>query len=606
MVFSLLFTPLTYSFAFSLADAGAQPITFTKNTPVSYHANEQPQHTPRPLSLKKPLSLQKVFLLNTRPKVSKSKDKSMKNKPKKTTQLKHKDDQEKGKPLAIQDYGKLTKILQTLSRWRQPHKLRNNKILKMKPTLSYKELRKILEDLTPEIVKKIANKIIAHDMNRTKLSDMKPLNAEKSLEVHLASTKLASGKDSGFKRVQVKSSNYRNWSKKGNSSAPKVRNKHEDVVLEDDAKPFSSSANSVSAKAPQKDTSEKSVSERKDPNVMSLGSTKEKKLAQSQPQNNTNSSETQGSMRYATQVVPKVQPVDGNKIPSLPSFIPIADKRKHYRTKSKPVHGQQNVSKQLQGQRKDLMSDVQSNKRTFVHFIVTESKDKKKKLPKTKTFSSRNKTRLNETGSTDEDIVSYSQEKEKSHAKAIKTETKHVTNQENQTALDVVPPNVNPAVSSEDVDEVFETHETPSNNTPVEKEIKNTDLENASLPTTNKTLAQKEIKPAKKKITHPQTGTKTLILKHPRIPHKVLHVEAKWNGQINVKANWKEVMEPETKPKKNYSVKKHKVNSKKKTANKSKENSGDDEGSDEYKFDDSGSRNDLIWRHNRPLKDKIN
>lgn len=597
--------PLIFVFAFPLTDARAQQITFTKNTPLSYHANQKPEHKPRPLSVKKLLSFHKVSSLKIRPKASKSKDKPVKNKPKKPTQLKHKDDQDKGKPLAIQDYGKLTKILQTLSRWRQPHKIRyNNKDLNIKSTLSYKELRKILEDMTPEIVKKIANKIIAHDVNRTKLSDMKPLNAEKSLEVHLASTKLASGKDSGFKRVQVKSNNYRNWSKKVSSSAPKVRNKHEDVVLEDDAKRFSSSENGVSAKAPQKDTSEQIVSERTDPNASSLGSTKEKELTQSHSQNKTISSETQESTRYATQVVPKVQPVDGNKIPSLPSFIPIADKRKQDRRKRKPVHGQQNGSIKLQGPHKGLMSDVQSNKRTFVHFIVTESDDKKKKIPKTKNLSSRNKTHLNETGNTDEGIASQSQDKAKTQT-FIKTETKqNVTSQENQTAMEVVPSTMNPAIPLEDVDEVFETYGTPSNNTPVEKEIKNS--KNANGQTSNKTLTEKEAKPTKKQITHPQTGSKMLILKHPRIPHKVLHVEAKWNGQINVKANWKEVMEPETKPKKNSFVKKHNVNSKKKTAKKFKESSGDDEGTDEYKFDDSGSRNDLLWRHSRPLKDKIN
>ena len=552
------------------------------------------------------MALNKVSLSKIGPKVSKSYDKTVKTKPKKTTQLKH-NDQDKGKPLPMQDYAKLTKILQTLSKWRQPHKLPyNNKDLRIQPILSYKELRKILDDLTPEIVKKIANKIIAHNMNRTRLSDMKPLNAEKSLEVHLASTKLASGKDTGFKRVQVKSSKYKNWSKKGSTSAPKVRNKHEDVVLEEDAKPVTSSENGVSAKAPQKDTSKQSTSEEKERNTFSLGSVKEQELTQSHSQNNTVSSKTQESVRYATQAVPKVQHVDGNKFHSLPSFIPIADKRKKDSAKGKPLHGHQNGSKALQEPHKNFMSDVQSNKRNFVHFVVKEIGKRKKKLSKMRNLPSKNKTQVNETGNTDEGVISHSLEKAKPHAKAaIKNETKqNVTSKENQTALEMVSSTISPLEPSEDVEEVFETYGPPSNNTPVEKEIENT--KNASVQISNKTLTENEVKPRKKKITHPQTGTKTIILKHPRIPHKVLHVEAKWNGQINVKANWKDVVESETKPNKNSSVKKNKVNSKKKTAKNSKENSGDDEGSDEYKFDDSGSRNDLLWRNNRPLKEKSN
>lgn len=603
---------LTYVFTLSSADARTQQITFTKNTAPNSLTDEKSEHKPRPFTLKKPSTFHKVLSQKAKPKVSKSKDKPVKNKQKKTTQLKHKDDQSKGRPLPIQDYGKLTKILQTLSRWRQPHKSRdNNKDLKMKPTLSYQELRKVLEDMTPEIVKKIADKIIAHDTNRTKLSDMKPLGAEKSLEVHLASSKLASEKnhDPGFKRVHVKSSHYKNWSKKGNSSAPKVRNKHEDVVLEEDARPVTSSENGAATKAPQNNTSEQSVSKTKDPKVLSLGPTNGNVLNQSTSQNNNLSTNTQESTRYATQAVFKVQIADGNKIPSLPSFIPIADKRKKHRLKSNPVSSdnQQNGSKQLQPPHKDSMLDVQSNKRTFVHFIVTKSDEKKKKLSKTKNESSWNKAHfnLNETGSTDDDNVSHSQEKAKTHAKAsIKTKTEqNVTSQENQTAFEDIPFKVNPALVTEDVDEVFGTNIIPSNNTPVENEIKST--KNAAVQTSNKTLTEKEKKPTKKKIIHPEKGTKTIILKHPRIPHKVLHVEAKWNGQINVKANWKEVVEPDAKPKKKSSVKKNNVNPKKKTNKKFKESSGDDEGNEEYKFDDSGSRNDLLWRHSRPLKDKI-
>lgn len=65
---------------------------------------------------------------------------------------------------------------------------------------------------------------------------MKFLFVEKSLEVYLVS-KLVGNKDVGFKRVYVKSFNYKNWSSKGNYSyLLKVRNKYEDFVLEDDVK----------------------------------------------------------------------------------------------------------------------------------------------------------------------------------------------------------------------------------------------------------------------------------------------------------------------------------------------------------------------------------
>lgn len=43
------------------------------------------------------------------------------------------------------------------------------------------------------------------------------------------------------------------------------------------------------------------------------------------------------------------------------------------------------------------------------------------------------------------------------------------------------------------------------------------------------------------------------------------------------------------------------------TANKKRKkdaNSGEEKGNDEYKFDDIGSRNELIWRNNRSLKDR--
>ena len=540
--------------------------------------------------------------------MSKSRDTHVKIKPKKTTaQLQHKDDQSKGRPLPIQDYGKLTKILQTLSKWRQPHKLReNNKDQKMKPTLSYKELRKVLDDMTPEIVKKIADKIIAHDTNRTKLRDMKPLGAEKSLQVHLESSRMASEKshDLGFKRVHVKDSNLQ-----GNSSAPKVRNKHDDAALEGDARPITTSENGAETKGPENNVSKQSDSMTKGPKVLSLGPTSGKVLNPLNPQNSNYGNDTQESTRYATKAVFKLQTADGIKIPSLPSFIPIADKRKKQRLKSNPVSPEnpQNESRQQQPSHKDSVSDEQSSKRTFVHFIVKESHDKRKKVSKKKSVSTWNKTHsyLNETGSTDDNIVSPTQEEPKTQANAsIQTKPEqNVTSKENKTAFKGIPFGMNPELVTEDVDEVFGTNNIPSNNKPVQNDLKRTD--NITVQSSNRTLTEKERKPTNKVIKHPRKGTKTIVLKHPRIPHKVLHVEAKWNGQINVKANWKEEIEPESKPKKKSSMKKNNVSHEKKTTKKLKESSGDDEGNDDYKFDDSGSRNELLWRHSRPLKDKV-
>lgn len=604
---------------FSLVDARTQQITFTKNTPLSSYVDNKPKPKPRPLIVKKPASFYKPRLQKVKPKVSKIKDKTIKMKPKKITQLKHNDDQSKGKPLPVQDYAKLTKMLQMLSKWQQPHKLKHvSKVAKVKPMLSYKELRKVLEDMTPDIVKKIANQIIAHDRNRTRLGDMKPLSAEKSLEVHLAS-KLANSKDAGFKRVKVSSSTYKNWSKKGNSStAPKVRNKHEDVVLEEDAKPVKLNKNGAAAKALQKNTSEQIGTGDKEvqDNLETTGN-------QSPSENNTLRGETEESLRYSTQRVSNVQTADGNKIPRLPSFIPTADKRRKYRLKHKPkqsLHSlsQQDGSKQPQSHKDDLKSDVQSNKRTFVNFIVTETDDKKRKLSKAKSDSLRKNTHFNETENSVEANISNFQEKAKALEKtSVKSETKqNGTGQENQTAIEAVS-STSAVEPTEEVDEVFDTN-VKSKNTTFEKEVKDTKktdvkpsdstpVEKALNKTkktgvkhSNNTLIQKAIKVAKKKITHP-----LILLKYPGMPHKILHVEAKWNGQIKVKANWKDEAETVPKTKKTSSVKKNKVKPKKKTSKKMEGNSGDDEGSDENKFDDSGARNDLVWMHNRPLKDKI-
>ena len=451
----------------------------------------------------------------------------------------------------MEDYGKLRKILHTLARWqRQPNELSHgNSELKKKPMPSYKELRKILEDMTPEIVKKIANKIISTD--RTRLSDMKPLKAVHSLEVNLAASKATKDKDAGFKRVKVNNSNYKNWSKNGSNSTSKVTNNYEDLILEADAKSVNSSDNSAA--------------------------TREKANEETPSKNDNSSNGSQVSSTHATQTVPKVQSKDGNNISKLPSLIPVADKYGKHGSKSKP-HKIQDASKPVKN---ESMSEFRPNNSSFVHFVITESKtNKKTEIPRTKIESLRNKTHLNETETPGED-AHY----QKNNRSNVTNGTKNNgTSHTNQTKFQKVT-SLGP---EEDVDEVFETHVTPINNTSVDKDKK---------------------KAAKNVVKDSKKVTKTINIGHKRRPHKVLHVEAKWNGQINVKANWKDVdeTEHETKPKKSSSVKKTKIKPKKKDARlKTEETSGEEEGSEEYKFDDSGSRNDLLWRKGRPLKEKSN
>ena len=453
----------------------------------------------------------------------------------------------------MEDYGKLRKILHTLARWqRQPNELSHgNSELKKKPMPSYKELRKILEDMTPEIVKKIANKIISGD--RTRLSDMKPLKAVHSLEVNLAASKAT--KDAGFKRVKVNNSNYKNWSKKGSNSTSKATSNHEDLILEADAKSVNSSDNGAA--------------------------TKEKANEETPSKNDNSSNGSQVSSTHATQTVPKVQSKDGNSISKLPSLILVADKDGKHGSKSKP-HKIQNARKAFEEPVKnESMSEFQPNNSSFVHFVITESKtNKKTEIPRTKIESLRNKTHLNETEKPGDDA--HYQEKNRSNVtNGTKNNGTSRTNQtKSQRVISLGP--------EEDVDEVFETHVAPINNTSVDKDKK---------------------KAAKNVVKDSKKVTKTTNIGHKRRPHKVLHVEAKWNGQINVKANWKDVdeTEHEMKPKKSSSVKKTKVKPKKKdTRLKTEETSGEEEGSEEYKFDDSGSRNDLLWRKGRPLKEKSN
>lgn len=562
-----------------------------------------------------------------KPKNSKIKDKTFKIKPKKITQPDHRGDESKGKPLPIQDYAKLTKMLQMLSRWQQPQPLKLkpvSKITKINPTLSYQELRKVLEDMTPDIVKKIANQIIAHDRNRTRLSDMKPLSAEKSLEVHLAS-KLAGNKDAGFKRVHVKSPNYKNWSSKGNYSySPKVRNKHEDFVLEDDAKPIKLHKNGETTEATPKNISKQILSKGKDLKVLSsVSETGDKEVEgdsetsedQFPVENNKLGSETEESLRYSTQRISPVQTADANITHHLPSFIPMADKKRKHKLKHKGkqsylLNSQQEGSKQPHDH-DDSKSDVKSNKRTFVSFIIKESHGKKRKPLMTKSDSSRKNAHHRKTAHTARANISSIQEKPDA------LENASVQNKTNQKAVHTA----TEAVSStsdeeptEEIDEVFDASDISKNNIIETKNIKKTGTKlgtttaekvvNSSIRTgvkqSNNTLLQQAIKIAKKKITHP-----LILLKYPGIPHKILHVEAKWNGQFKVKANWKDESEAVKKPSKNSFVKKTTVKLKENTSKGKERNKGDDEGNDGYKFDDRGSRNNLVWKKYRTLKSEV-
>ena len=441
----------------------------------------------------------------------------------------------------MQDYGKLRKILQTLSKWQQqPHGLRHSSDeVKHTPSPSYKELRKILEDMTPQIVKKIANKIIAEDMNRTRLSDMKPLNVVHSLDVNLAATKTKTDRESGFKREKVNSSRYKNWSKKINQTAIKTRNEHGNVILQADAKTVNSSG----------------------------------------------SSETKGSSKH--KVAPSMKHEGGNKTLKLPSLTPTANKERKHGLNNKKVttllgHNEQNKSKHGESSLKNIaMSDVQSSKRNFVHFVITDENGKKDVIPKTKNESSQNNSLVNETVIAGEGNSSLFQEQESSSSVTNVTTGNDTGQARNKINFK---PLKSPAKSSEPsnyIDEVFETQSTPSSDTFGNK---------------YKTHSKKHSLKSPKKAT-----TKSINLTHRRTPHnKILHVEAKWNGQINVKANWKDIdeTEVESKGKESPFTKKTKEKLKKDA------NSGEEEGNDDYKFEDIGSRNELIWRNNRSLKDR--
>lgn len=522
--------------------ARAQKITFVKNNPPSIYINQTHLYKPNPSRFNKPFTLNKSY--KKKATATKRKDKKANNDTASNPLHPKQKDSDKSRPMTMQDFGKLRKILQTLSKWQQqPHGLRHSSAeVKHTPSPSYKELRKILEDMTPQIVKKIANKIIAEDMNRTRLSDMKSLNAVHSLDVNLAATKIKTDRETGFKREKVNSSRYKNWSKKIYKTATKTRNKHGDVILQAEAKTINSSG----------------------------------------------SSETKGSSKH--KVAPSMKHEGGNKTLKLLSLIPIANKERKHGLNNKKMttllgHNKQNKSKHGESSLKNIaMSDVQSNKRNFVHFVITDENGKKNVIPKTnqgKTESSQNNSLVNGTVFTKEGNSSLFQGQESSSSVTNVTTENDTGQARNKINFK---PLKSPAKSSEPsnyIDEVFETNNTPSSD---------------MFDNKYKTNSKKHSLKSPKKVT-----TKSINFTHKRTPHsKILHVEAKWNGQIKVKANWKDIdeAEPESKGKESPFTKKTKEKPKK------DENSGEEEGNDEYKFDDIGSRNEMIWRNNRSLKDR--
>lgn len=430
---------------------------------------------------------------------------------------------DKGKPITIEDYGKLTRILQTLSRWQQktPELHHSDGELSKKPLPSYQELRKVLKELTPEIVKDVATKIMAGELNRTRLRDMKPLKAVHSLEVNMAASRGEKRKYTGVKRVKVHT--YKNWSKNNR----KGKNQHGDIILKAGAKVTSSAKHAPTIKrTPFKNAGTADASQ-----VLS---------------------------KNAIQSLHEAQSVKNTKTSSP---LSIADKGKYA---SKNASEKSKASAKGTAKSKDRLKKLAS-----VHFIVSESKNKKKmEIPKSKVKPSGNQRQSNKTESTG----GYSRSEEKETFPG-KNGTKM-----NGTRIDLTPTVSKPI---QDVEEVFETFGTPSNDA---------DVKNSR--TNLKKTAVKKLKKVPQKIS----------VQHK---HKVLHVEAKWKGQINVKANWKDDDETdiETKHKHNSLMTKTQIKPSKTATNIESERSGEEDG-EEYNFDDSGSRNDLIWR-NRRLKRKV-
>ena len=438
-------------------------------------------------------------------------------------QAKDENDKDKGKPITIEDYGKLTQILQTLSRWQQkaPELHHSDGELSKKPLPHYQELRKVLKELTPEIVKDVATKIMAAELNKTRLRDMKPLKAVHSLEVNMAASRGEKRKYTGVKRVKVHT--YKNWSKKNR----KGKNQHGDIILKAGAKVTSSAKHAPTIKrTPLKNAGTADASQ-----VLS---------------------------KNAIQSLHEAQSVKNTKTSSP---LSIADKGKYA---SKNASEKSKASAKGTAKSKDRLKKLAS-----VHSIVSESKNNKKmEIPKSKVEPSGNQRQSNKTESTGG--YSHSQVKETSPGK---NGTKM-----NGTRSDLTPTASKPI---QDVEEVFETFGTPSNDA---------DVKNSR--TNLKKTAVKKLKKVPQEIS----------VQHK---HKVLHVEAKWKGQINVKANWKDDDETdlETKHKHNSLMTKSQIKPTKTATNIESERSGEEDG-EEYNFDDSGSRNDLIWR-NRRLKRKV-
>ncbi|XP_068710707.1 uncharacterized protein [Montipora foliosa] len=495
-----------------------QKITFVENNLPSSHENVKPEKNPKASKPNK-ASPQKTMV-----KTFNTKDKTLKKKAKQPTKSK---EEQKRRPISIEDYGKLRQILQTLSRWQQqaPELRNSDNELKKKPLPSYQELRKVLKELTPEIVKDVATKIMAGEMNRTRLRDMKPLKAVHSLEVNMAASKVAKEKETGFKRVKV--NNYKNWSQ----NTRKGKNQHGDIILEEDAKALSSTKNSPM--------------------------TKETPLLNA---NFANGSRVSPS--NSTQSLAKTQTLNGTKAGSL---LSIAEKG---------GPGWKKASKKSKAPPKGIpLSEDQLNKLNFVHFVVSETKNNKKmKIPESKVKPSGNQREFNEAESSGEDYDF--QVNNTSHVQKNGTKT---------NGTSTVSSSAKSSGPVQEVEEVFETFDTPSNRTRVK---------------TLETNAKKSVGKGSKKVPADK-----ISVKHK---NKVLHVEAKWNGQINVKANWKDVDETEleTKPKKTSFLKKTKEKPTKTNTKLHSQRSEEEEG-EEYNFDDSGSRNDLIWRNRRSrMKDK--
>ncbi|KAK2573072.1 WSC domain-containing protein, partial [Acropora cervicornis] len=491
-----------------------QKITFIKNDLLKVHTNtKQDQNT-------KAFKPMKDSSQKTTVKVPNNKEKSDQ---KMVNQAKDENDKDKGKPITIEDYGKLTQILQTLSRWQQkaPELHHSDGELSKKPLPHYQELRKVLKELTPEIVKDVATKIMAAELNKTRLRDMKPLKAVHSLEVNMAASRGEKRKYTGVKRVKVHT--YKNWSKKNR----KGKNQHGDIILKAGAKVTSSAKHAPTIKrTPLKNAGTADASQ-----VLS---------------------------KNAIQSLHEAQSVKNTKTSSP---LSIADKGKYA---SKNASEKSKASAKGTAKSKDRLKKLAS-----VHSIVSESKNNKKmEIPKSKVEPSGNQRQSNKTESTGG--YSHSQVKETSPGK---NGTKM-----NGTRSDLTPTASKPI---QDVEEVFETFGTPSNDA---------DVKNSR--TNLKKTAVKKLKKVPQEIS----------VQHK---HKVLHVEAKWKGQINVKANWKDDDETdlETKHKHNSLMTKSQIKPTKTATNIESERSGEEDG-EEYNFDDSGSRNDLIWR-NRRLKRKV-